>query len=307
MASTFLERRAAPLGNSFENFDDAVPLPCGDLTDRALKRTWGLNQIGASRLRRHHSIGDFIPFALEELMESKPLWPMSSDSRKVKVKTGSSPAATSQRGLCETSSPSSDGCSPGSTRLADGSPGTSRAREELRRCGHNTVEACRQEFSYGSRDSPASTKKSRGHRTLKAGGSASPAAGAGPATTLMIRNLPGTATQAMLIEELDTSGFAGTYDFAYLPVSFDAKQSKGYAFVNFLSEVVARQFCESWRKSQRCGARGTVLNISPAACQGLEANVKNLDGPRMARIRNPALRPFVRMARSGALLPAHAR
>lgn len=113
-------------------------------------------------------------------------------------------------------------------------------------------------------------------------------------TTLMIRNLPASITQALLLEELDRSGFNDLYDFAYMPMSFDAKTGKGYAFVNFFSQAAAGMFVGSWHESRRCGARGAPLNISPAAIQGLEANIRKWAGPRMARIRNPALRPFIR-------------
>jgi len=113
---------------------------------------------------------------------------------------------------------------------------------------------------------------------------------------MMIRNLPHNVSQVLLLEELDRSGFAELYDFVYMPAAFDAKQGKGYAFINFVSESAASNFAEVWHKSRHCGVRSTLLNISPAALQGLEANVKKLAGPRMARIRNPALRPFVRDA-----------
>jgi len=113
-------------------------------------------------------------------------------------------------------------------------------------------------------------------------------------TTLMIRNLPREVTQSEFLQELDANGFADLYDFAYMPTSFEQQESKGYAFVNFISVAVAGTFIGAWHKSRHCGARGPFLNISPATVQGLEANIQKWGGQRMERIRNPALRPFVK-------------
>jgi len=122
-------------------------------------------------------------------------------------------------------------------------------------------------------------------------------------TTLMIRNLPTSITQSLLLEELDRSGFGDLYDFAYMPMSFDAKTGKGYAFVNFNSQATAGMFVGAWHETRRCGVRGAPLNISPAAIQGVEANIRKWAGPRMARIRNPALRPFIRGTSEAAPAP----
>merc|ERR1719464_1745907 len=40
-------------------------------------------------------------------------------------------------------------------------------------------------------------------------------------TTVMLRNLPIGLTRSTLLDLLDSQGFAGKYDFAYLPVNFD--------------------------------------------------------------------------------------
>jgi len=113
-------------------------------------------------------------------------------------------------------------------------------------------------------------------------------------TTFMIRNVPLDVTQADLLERLDASGFADLYDFVYMPSSFDQLENKGYAFVNFCSVAVAGAFVGAWHKNRPWGMRGgQQLNISPAAIQGLHANVKKWAGARMKRIRNPALRPYV--------------
>jgi len=52
-------------------------------------------------------------------------------------------------------------------------------------------------------------------------------------TTVMIRNMPNNYTREMLRDLVDSLGFAGTYDFAYLPVDFQSQAGLGYAFINF--------------------------------------------------------------------------
>lgn len=63
-------------------------------------------------------------------------------------------------------------------------------------------------------------------------------------TTLMLRNIPNDYSRAMLIELLRQQGFAGTYDFLYLPIDFTRGAGIGYAFINMVSQSIALQFLE---------------------------------------------------------------
>merc|ERR1719313_3040867 len=58
-------------------------------------------------------------------------------------------------------------------------------------------------------------------------------------TTVMFRNIPNDYSRAMLLELLDSRGFACKYDFAYIPMDFNRNSSLGYAFVNFVSQADA--------------------------------------------------------------------
>jgi len=56
-----------------------------------------------------------------------------------------------------------------------------------------------------------------------------------PLTTVMLRDLPEGLSREMLLRLLDSQGFAGSYDFVYLPVSFDTMAALTHAFVNMTS------------------------------------------------------------------------
>lgn len=94
-------------------------------------------------------------------------------------------------------------------------------------------------------------------------------------TTVMLRNLPNDYTRDMLLEFLDTRGFIGCYDFAYLPVDFKRKAGLGYAFVNFITHEDAErakrdlQGFSDWKVySQK------VLQVAwSTPLQGLAANI----------------------------------
>jgi len=62
--------------------------------------------------------------------------------------------------------------------------------------------------------------------------------------TVMLRNLPEGYNSGLLLNTLDSHGFAGMYDFVYLPINFDSLAGLGYAFVNLVSHGEALRF---WR------------------------------------------------------------
>jgi len=63
-------------------------------------------------------------------------------------------------------------------------------------------------------------------------------------TTIMLRNLPNDYNRSMLLSLLDEEGFAGKYDFVYLPVDFGSGAGVGYSFINMISHQDAGHFRE---------------------------------------------------------------
>mmetsp|Transcript_14796 Transcript_14796/g.42012 ORF Transcript_14796/g.42012 Transcript_14796/m.42012 type:complete len:501 (+) Transcript_14796:34-1536(+) len=66
--------------------------------------------------------------------------------------------------------------------------------------------------------------------------------GGGDRTTVVIRNLPPNYSRASLLELLDAHGFAGKYDFVYMPLEFGSGTTFGFAFVNLTGPEHAAHF-----------------------------------------------------------------
>jgi hypothetical protein len=95
-------------------------------------------------------------------------------------------------------------------------------------------------------------------------------------TTVMIRNMPNNYTRKMILELLDLHGFAGQYDFVYLPIDFETTACLGYAFINMVNAAVACRFWSvfngftSWAIPSR-----KVAGVSwSGPHQGLQAHIE---------------------------------
>lgn len=77
---------------------------------------------------------------------------------------------------------------------------------------------------------------------VEAAAKPAPAGAVRPRTTLVIRGLPGGLKRSQFISLLDSEGFAGKYNFAYLPIAFDTMTSLKYAFVDMISPEEAQRF-----------------------------------------------------------------
>lgn len=100
--------------------------------------------------------------------------------------------------------------------------------------------------------------------------------GVGSRMTVMLRNLPNNYSRSMLLELLDSEGFAGRYDFVYLPMDFKSRASLGYAFVNLVSACEANPFWKHFDGFSRWvlpSQKVCSVNWS-SPYQGLEAHVE---------------------------------
>eukprot|EP00401_Gymnodinium_catenatum_P051843 CAMPEP_0117536100 /NCGR_PEP_ID=MMETSP0784-20121206/41277_1 /TAXON_ID=39447 /ORGANISM="" /LENGTH=391 /DNA_ID=CAMNT_0005332649 /DNA_START=9 /DNA_END=1184 /DNA_ORIENTATION=+ len=110
--------------------------------------------------------------------------------------------------------------------------------------------------------------------------------------TVMMRNLPNKYTQHMLIEDINSAGFVGAYDFFYLPIDPDTKANRGYAFINFIEPGAAWTFKEAYEGFQMDRFNsGKQVVVTPAALQGFEANYAHYSNSRVSRAE-PEARPL---------------
>jgi hypothetical protein len=70
----------------------------------------------------------------------------------------------------------------------------------------------------------------------------SEAANADDRTTVMFRNIPNNYTRDMILDLLDSQGFAACYDFFYWPVDTQKNAGLGYAFVNLITAEETARF-----------------------------------------------------------------
>lgn len=102
-----------------------------------------------------------------------------------------------------------------------------------------------------------------------------------PPTTMMLRNLPNRYTQQELIEEMESLGYAGSFDFFYAPIDFATMGNVGYAFVNFVDcswAIHCQKVLEGYIfKKHQQKSRMKVATVSVAHLQGLEANLRHFE------------------------------
>mmetsp|Transcript_84370 Transcript_84370/g.149182 ORF Transcript_84370/g.149182 Transcript_84370/m.149182 type:complete len:366 (-) Transcript_84370:211-1308(-) len=130
--------------------------------------------------------------------------------------------------------------------------------------------------------------------------------------TVMLRNIPNKYSQSALCDEINNQGYAGLYDFLYLPIDMETNANKGYAFINFVEPRAAWAFkCQfDDRKLGRFNS-SKVVKVVPATLQGLDANYAHYSSARVSR-GDPKARPLflrvpTRMQRDYATNPGHGR
>lgn len=96
-------------------------------------------------------------------------------------------------------------------------------------------------------------------------------------TTVMLRNVPNKYTREMLIQLMDSEGFAGKYAFVYLPVDFKTHVGLGYVFVDMTSPSQAQEVRSHFEGFSQWGLpTDKVCNVSWSVPQqqGLDAQVQ---------------------------------
>ena len=113
----------------------------------------------------------------------------------------------------------------------------------------------------------------------------------GKPTTIMLGQLPDSFTRARLEALLDQIGFAGLYDFTYMPMNLRTRKPFHYAFVNLVDGDVAvackdaldgHAYAADTAGQVEAGEFGTMTTAWARSQQGLLANVlRYRDSPLM--------------------------
>jgi hypothetical protein len=99
-------------------------------------------------------------------------------------------------------------------------------------------------------------------------------------TTVCLKNIPNNYTRSAFCDLLNANGFAGRYDFVYLPIDWRTNSNRGYAFVNLISTEEAHRFRDvfdqfrGWSFARASGKVGKV-RWGEHAQQGLQAQIKH--------------------------------
>jgi len=111
-------------------------------------------------------------------------------------------------------------------------------------------------------------------------------------TTVMIRRIPPGQTQKKLYDDLVQHGFAGMFDFLYIPFDFKVGRNIGIAFLNFTQAQYAFAFYNFFDGLHLdLQGRGRPLQIHPADCQGFEANWNWLTRTKTFKWNDPEFSP----------------
>lgn len=103
-----------------------------------------------------------------------------------------------------------------------------------------------------------------------------PKCATGNMTTVMMKCLPANISNDQLLSIIDAEGFAGSYDFFYLPVDFKNLAGLGYCFVNFEEARVAECFLAHFQGFSSWGMQSerVCLTTWSEALQGRNAHIE---------------------------------
>mmetsp|Transcript_21618 Transcript_21618/g.40707 ORF Transcript_21618/g.40707 Transcript_21618/m.40707 type:complete len:199 (-) Transcript_21618:272-868(-) len=122
-------------------------------------------------------------------------------------------------------------------------------------------------------------------------------------TTVFVSQIPQPCTRRMLLDVIDGKGFAGSYDFVYLPIHPKTRRGMGYAFVNLISHERAIAFMEAFEGYEEWPIASLKrCEVGWSSRQGFDANMKALkksllkesvpESSKPAVFQNGIRRPF---------------
>eukprot|EP00928_Gymnodinium_smaydae_P020035 TRINITY_DN17732_c0_g2_i1.p1 TRINITY_DN17732_c0_g2~~TRINITY_DN17732_c0_g2_i1.p1 ORF type:complete len:194 (-),score=23.02 TRINITY_DN17732_c0_g2_i1:481-1062(-) len=95
-------------------------------------------------------------------------------------------------------------------------------------------------------------------------------------TAVMVRGVCPILSQQLVKAFIDEDGFAGQYDFLYVPVREKGSQNTAQAFVNFVSPEHAQAFFDRYNgQNAKFASDEKRLSVLPAKRQGYEANLNH--------------------------------
>jgi hypothetical protein len=93
--------------------------------------------------------------------------------------------------------------------------------------------------------------------------------------TVMLRNIPNNYSRQALLELMDKQGFAGKYDFVYLPMDFNRNANLGYAFVNLVTADDVEAFWHTFDNFSWDGASKKICKVTwSSPCQGVDDHIE---------------------------------
>jgi hypothetical protein len=94
-------------------------------------------------------------------------------------------------------------------------------------------------------------------------------------TTVMVRCLHEDLNCQAFVQQINSMGWKGLYDFVYMPINFRGKGNFGYVFVNFCSAMLALEFRHALASFELTGSHEcSQWTTGWSTCQGLDANVE---------------------------------
>ena len=112
--------------------------------------------------------------------------------------------------------------------------------------------------------------------------------------TVMLRNIPNKYTQRMLLDQINSMGFTGTYSFFYLPRDVRTLACQGYAFIVFNDNEIARRFVNKLNGYKLPGFNSQkICEVTWARIQGLKANIQHYRNSPVRDFKDPEFRPVL--------------